>query len=195
MDQPDPERGTAAEDALRRLEARLDRASEAAERLLAEAAARIGGAGGTSPGGAGGTSSGGAGGTSAGGAGGTSAGGAGGTSASGAGAAPAPAEPGLAGQPASSVDEAASAGPDTEEPPPAGWQIPGAAGSTAGRDLDLLIGAVQSLRDLIPADLQRRLSEALRELLLAVRALVDWYLERMERRRAEPTEVQDIPID
>jgi hypothetical protein len=171
MDQPDPERGTAAEDALRRLEARLDRASEAAERLLTEAAARIGGAGGTSSGGAGGTS------------------------ASGAGPAPAPAEPGLAGQPASSVDEAASAGPDTEEPPPAGWQIPGAAGSTAGRDLDLLIGAVQSLRDLIPADLQRRLSEALRELLLAVRALVDWYLERMERRRAEPTEVQDIPID
>ena len=51
------------------------------------------------------------------------------------------------------------------------------------------------MRDLIPADLQRRLAEALRELLLAVRALIDWYLDRIERRRAEPAEVQDIPID
>ena len=39
---PDPE---ATEDMLRRLEARLDRASAAAERLVSEAAARIGGAG------------------------------------------------------------------------------------------------------------------------------------------------------
>jgi hypothetical protein len=38
------------------------------------------------------------------------------------------------------------------------------------------------------------LAEALRELLLALRALIDWYLERAERRRAAPVEVQDIPI-
>jgi hypothetical protein len=30
--------------------------------------------------------------------------------------------------------------------------------------------------------------------LLSLRALIDWYLERLERRRAEPVEVQDIPI-
>jgi len=29
---------------------------------------------------------------------------------------------------------------------------------------------------------------------LALRALIDWYLERAERRRAEPVVVQDIPI-
>jgi hypothetical protein len=141
MDQPpEPEppkadgEPTGAEDALRRLEARLDRASAAAERLLAEAAARIGGG---APGG------------------------------------------------------------EAVEPPPAGWQFPGQDGfssPSAARDLELLMGFVQSLRDLIPPDLQRRLSAALRELLLAVRALIDWYLERMERQRAEPTEVQDIPI-
>jgi hypothetical protein len=58
----------------------------------------------------------------------------------------------------------------------------------------LILEVVQSLRELIPTDLQRRLAEALRELLLAVRALIDWYLERTERHRAAPTEVEDIPI-
>ena len=32
------------------------------------------------------------------------------------------------------------------------------------------------------------------ELLLAVRALIDWYLARMERDRPERSEVKDIPI-
>ena len=60
-------------------------------------------------------------------------------------------------------------------------------------DLDPLVALVQSLRDLIPPELQRRLVAALREVLLALRALIDWYLERIERRR-EHVEVQDIPI-
>jgi hypothetical protein len=29
---------------------------------------------------------------------------------------------------------------------------------------------------------------------MAVRALIDWYLERSERERTEPATVQDIPI-
>ena len=77
-------------------------------------------------------------------------------------------------------------------PPPAGWQTPGA--DERPTEGDVLVQVVQSLRELIPPELQRRLAEALRELLLAVRALIDWYLERVERRRAEPAEVQDIPI-
>jgi hypothetical protein len=151
MDQPQPPRPDSdPEDVLRRLEARLDRASEAAERLLGEAASRLGGA----------------------------------------------ADP-----PPRATEHPPHADPehppdaDPDHPPAAGWQIPGQDGPAPGRDLDLLIGVVQSLRDRIPDDLQRRLSEALRELLLAVRALIDWYLERMERRRAEPAEVQDIPIE
>jgi hypothetical protein len=51
-----------------------------------------------------------------------------------------------------------------------------------------------SLRDRIPPELQQRLADAVREVLLAVRALIDWYLERSERDRAEPRQVQDIPI-
>ena len=123
-------------DALGRLEQRLDRASEAAERLIAEAATRVVG-----------------------------------------------------------------------KPPPAGWQQPGAeTGRDDGRrgdgrpgdgrrgDGDLLLQVIGSLRERIPPELAQRIGDALRELLLALRALIDWYLERSERRRATPAEVQDIPI-
>jgi hypothetical protein len=118
-------------DALRRLEQRLDRASDAAERLIAEAA-----------------------------------------------------------------QSAASA---AGRLPPSGWQVPRGErdadrhGDGPG-DTELLVHVVQSLRDLIPPELQRRLAEAIRELLVAVRALIDWYLERIDRNRREPVEVEDIPI-
>ncbi len=96
-------------------------------------------------------------------------------------------------------------------PPPSGWQRREPDhGDTAdpegqprsdpsdGRDatgeIDLLLEAVRALRDRIPPDLQRRLAEALREVLIALRALIDWYLERAERQRTESTEVRDIPI-
>jgi hypothetical protein len=58
----------------------------------------------------------------------------------------------------------------------------------------LLLGVVEALRDRLPPELQQRLADAVREVLLAVRALIDWYLERTERRRSAPAEVQDIPI-
>jgi hypothetical protein len=126
--EPDPNR---ALDALRALEERLDRASDAAERLITEAAASA----------------------------------------------------------------AARAG--GKPPPAAGWQAardPTSGGGSSEREFELLVQVVQSLRELIPPELQQRLAEALREVLLAMRALIDWYLERAERRRAAPVEVQDIPI-
>jgi hypothetical protein len=79
------------------------------------------------------------------------------------------------------------------KPPPAGWQIPEEPGAGA-RDPDPFVALAQALRDIVPPDLQRRLVAAIRELLLALRALIDWYLERMERRREQSVEVQDIPI-
>ena len=78
------------------------------------------------------------------------------------------------------------------KPPPAGWQVPDDA--RAGPELDPFVALVQAMRDLIPPELQRRLVAALREMLLALRALIDWYLERLERRRKQSVEVQDIPI-
>ncbi len=121
--------GEEVRDALGRLEERLDRASEAAERLLADAAQHV-----------------------------------------------------------------------TGRPPPAGWQQAppeeGAGGSASGlgADADLLLAVVAALRDRIPPDLQQRLAEAVREVMLAVRALIDWYLERSEHRRTGPSDVEDIPI-
>jgi hypothetical protein len=99
------------------------------------------------------------------------------------------------------IAEAAASAASAGKPPPAGWQIPaadpaeeGAGGGARTGDLELLVQVLQSLRDLIPPELQRRLAEALREVLLALRALIDWYLERVDQRRAEPAEVEDIPI-
>jgi hypothetical protein len=93
---------------------------------------------------------------------------------------------------------AEAAGAALRRPPPAGWQSPPPPGAeeTAGgaTEIDLLFEAIRSLRDRIPPDLQRRLGEALRELLLALRALIDWYLERAERERREPADIKDIPI-
>ena len=93
---------------------------------------------------------------------------------------------------------AEAAGAALRRPPPAGWQSPPPPGaeqaSEGATEIDLLLEAIRSVRDRIPPDLQRRLGEALRELLLALRALIDWYLERTERERREPSEVKDIPI-
>jgi hypothetical protein len=83
------------------------------------------------------------------------------------------------------------------KPPPAGWQASDADRERPplGGDLELLTQLLHSLRDLVPADLERRLAEALRELLLALRALIDFYIERLSKRGPEPTEVEEIPID
>jgi hypothetical protein len=90
------------------------------------------------------------------------------------------------------INEATAA----RKPPPAGWQSPnhGSERPPLGGDLELLTQLLHSLRDLIPPELERRLAEALRELLMAMRALIDFYLERLERRAPEPTEAEDIPI-
>lgn len=88
------------------------------------------------------------------------------------------------------------------KPPPAGWQQtppeaePGGRGIGTGErnELELLVQVIGSLRERIPAELAHRLAEALREVLLALRALIDWCLERSERRRSAPVEVHDIPI-
>jgi hypothetical protein len=156
---PHAESGGAAYEALRRLEERLDRASDAAERLLADAAARAA------------------------------------ADAAARGAAAAGEQPHdvAAGEPAAGRPDDPDR-PGAGTPPPSGWQVPGSDARGSASDLELFANLVQSLRDLIPPELQRRLAEAFRELLMALRALIDWYLDRVEQRRREPAEVQDIPI-
>jgi len=43
-------------------------------------------------------------------------------------------------------------------------------------------------------ELDRQLRDIVREFLLTLRSLFDWYLERLDRRPAEP-QVEDIPIE
>jgi hypothetical protein len=85
---------------------------------------------------------------------------------------------------------------EPSRPPPSGWQA--AAEEPPSRspttELESLLAAIGSLRELIPPEVAERLIAALRELLLALRSLIEWYLERLERRRSEPPDVQDIPI-
>ena len=47
----------------------------------------------------------------------------------------------------------------------------------------------------MPPEVARQLAGAARELLLALRALIDWWIARLEQEPERPVEVQDIPID
>ena len=42
--------------------------------------------------------------------------------------------------------------------------------------------------------LQRDVTSLVREVLLTLRSLIDWYLERLDRAERKP-EIEDIPID
>jgi hypothetical protein len=44
------------------------------------------------------------------------------------------------------------------------------------------------------SDLDRQLRDIIREFLLTLRSLIDWYLERLDNKPAEPT-IEDIPIE
>jgi hypothetical protein len=162
-EQPGASPREGVEDALGRLEERLDRASRAAERLLADAAMRM-----------------------------TEGRGAEGEADS------HEADDREADSRKADSRKADSPGAgDAATPPPAGWQQRSAAGdrrSAIPEDADLLWGLFAAVRDRIPPDLQQRLAEAIREVLQALRALIDWYLERTDRTRSRPTAVQDIPI-
>jgi hypothetical protein len=87
--------------------------------------------------------------------------------------------------------------------PPRGWDVPHESKPATGShppELQLIVNLLGSLRDAIPAELSQQLAEAVRELLLAVRGLIDWYLDRLERipkagEIAKPDDrVEDIPI-
>lgn len=81
--------------------------------------------------------------------------------------------------------------PMAQEIPPRGWQLPPQDRPAEEEPLAQLI---EQLLALVPDDLRQRLTEAVRQLLEALRALIDWCVQRLERRVAEPPKVRDIPI-
>jgi len=77
------------------------------------------------------------------------------------------------------------------------WEPPGGgtrATPGAGPDLSGLLALLDTLRQVAPAELQERTSALIREVLLTLRALIDWYLEHMDQPAQKPT-VEDIPIE
>jgi hypothetical protein len=78
-----------------------------------------------------------------------------------------------------------------------GGSAPGAAPPPPPRgmpDLQPLYEMLAILRRSVPPELQGQINSLQREVLLTLRALIDWYLERLEAPDRAPA-VEDIPID
>jgi hypothetical protein len=89
--------------------------------------------------------------------------------------------------------------PPQADPPPPGWdwtreEYAGAPHRPPAPDLSALVALLDSLRRMIPAELQEQFTALQRELLLLLRGLIDWQLERLEAGKPE-TEIEEIQID
>jgi len=85
------------------------------------------------------------------------------------------------------------------EVPPRGFENPkqGAGPSTPPPfpDLSALTGLMELACSSLPPDLQRQLQQALRELLIALRSVLDYSIDRLEPgSEPPPATVEDIPI-
>lgn len=81
--------------------------------------------------------------------------------------------------------------------PATGGPEPGTLGTGAGtlaELVDLALRLLEALRTLMPPELRHHWEAIQREVLLAVRALIDNYLERLEGGPG-PSPVEDIPIE
>jgi hypothetical protein len=53
---------------------------------------------------------------------------------------------------------------------------------------------LDAIRGAVPGELRHQFTALVRETLLTLRSLIDWYLDRLDRGPREPR-VEDIPID
>jgi hypothetical protein len=81
--------------------------------------------------------------------------------------------------------------------PPNGWSSgaeppPG----NAFPDVTALLAMIEGLRGTLPPELTRQLADALRELLIAIRAVLDYTIERLDEPAGGERDrhVEDIPI-
>jgi hypothetical protein len=90
------------------------------------------------------------------------------------------------------AEEAAAA----SDVPPRGWE-PRRGEPPRTPDLQALLGLLDAVRDAVPSEISRPIAVALRDLLLALRALIDWYIERLDQTASPrpPVEAEDIPLD
>jgi hypothetical protein len=66
------------------------------------------------------------------------------------------------------------------------------------REAQVLVALLQSLRDVVPPELWQQIRDLIRQLLLLIRAIIDWWVDRIESGPAAPRgaapEVEDIEI-
>ena len=88
------------------------------------------------------------------------------------------------------VDEAAAQRTGSADVPRAADEI--------NHELRALVSLVELLRDLLPAELREELAQVVRQILLLVRAVIDWWVTRLESGGDEPppgpVPVEDIPL-
>ncbi len=80
--------------------------------------------------------------------------------------------------------------------PPSGWAT-SEEQAERQQELQALVALVEALRDLVPPELKAQVRDVLRQLLLLLRALIDWWVERMDGPAAAgpARDVQEIPVD
>jgi hypothetical protein len=82
-----------------------------------------------------------------------------------------------------------------EKAPPRGWAAPPPASGQAQSEMQALVALLESLHEMLPPELRVQVTELVRQLLLVLRALIDWLVDQLERRpRGGEPEVEDIPI-
>ena|SRR6478609_6912656 len=77
--------------------------------------------------------------------------------------------------------------------PPHGWAGPRPS-APAVPDFAALFALVDAAKDTLPPELLRQVADALRELLIALRAVLDYSIDRLDRPTPEARDVEDIPI-
>jgi hypothetical protein len=94
------------------------------------------------------------------------------------------------------AEQAASSSSASAGVPPAGYAPPGEQASAGQENPEIraLVGLLEIVRDLLPADVQEQLLELIRELLKLARAIIDLAVSRLERRQPPEPEVEDIPL-
>jgi hypothetical protein len=98
-------------------------------------------------------------------------------------------------------------GGETPPPPPKWdevdwdtWTPPGSGSGGGpprpggGPDLRPLFALIDVARSALPSELRDQFNSLVREVLLTLRALIDWYLERLPGGKPE-SRVEDIPIE
>jgi hypothetical protein len=84
-------------------------------------------------------------------------------------------------------------------PPPQGWATPEDHAHRTS-EAQALVGLLEALQQLVPDALKQQVTDVLRQVLLLLRALIDWLVDRLElgagpQQPARERPVEDIPLD